>query len=427
MSDFFRISAQLAIFGILTLLIFSKPYFGVILTITSLPVTDILPPISMLTSILPLIGGVTLAGFLFSRRGVRKSPFFQFGPIQYLGLLFVLWIFITNPLAAWFGVSRNWVLTFVQLWILAWLAGELLDTPQKQHTLMGIFAGVTTISALIAIQQGQIGASVETAIRAGGLAGGANSAVRYFVVALVFLVYLRSLAITGLKRLIASTGIIILTLGIFMTGSRTGILLTFGAAGMLAALPSRGRRQIQIFVLLGAGLLALWYFSDSILNILRGIIPSIAGGTDTVGLRYGFWQAGIRMWLDHILSGVGIGMYPEMLADYGWDLVPSQLFHATPHNMYIALLAETGIVGLGIFILIIGYAFHGYASAKQKRYEKFDLLINFWIIVFVVLLLGGITKTDQADKLLWLVFGLSSYFYRNNSFLDSENGGALRP
>jgi hypothetical protein len=40
-------------------------------------------------------------------------------------------------------------------------------------------------------------------------------------------------------------------------------------------------------------------------------------------------------------------------------------------------------------------------------------LINFWIIVFIVMLIGGITKTDQADKLLWLVIGLSSYFYRD--------------
>lgn len=420
MNELLRTSAQLVIFGFLTLLILSKPYLGIIFTLASLPITDILPPIPMLTSILPLIGGITLVGYLYSRRGLGTSPFFQPGPTHYLGLLFVMWIFVSNPQAAWFGTSRNWALTFVQLWVLAWLAGKLLDTPRKHHTLMGVFAAVTIISALFAIQQGQIGASLESSIRAEGLASGENSAARYFIVALVFLVYLRSLANTGLHRLITSGGIVILTLGVFMTLSRTGILLLFGATGMLALQRYQGRRQVQTLFILGVGLLPLWYFSDSILNILRSILPAIALGTDTVGVRYGLWQAGWRMWLDHIPSGVGIGMYPKVLVIYGWDLVPPKFLIATAHNMYVAVLAETGIIGFGIFIAQIAFALRGYSSAKQKWGENFDRLINCWIVVFVILLLGGVTKTDHADKLLWLAFGLSSYFYRTTQYKTAQ-------
>jgi hypothetical protein len=39
------------------------------------------------------------------------------------------------------------------------------------------------------------------------------------------------------------------------------------------------------------------------------------------------------------------------------------------------------------------------------------LLRNVWFVVFVVMLLGGITKTDQADKMLWLTMGVSVFFH----------------
>ena len=51
------------------------------------------------------------------------------------------------------------------------------------------------------------------------------------------------------------------------------------------------------------------------------------------------------------------------------------------------------------------------SSCLAKLIGMFLILIG--IIVFVVMLIGGITKTDQADKLLWLVIGLSNYFYRH--------------
>jgi O-antigen ligase len=413
MSETLDISFQIIILAILSIIILAKPYIGVILSVASLPIVDILPSIPFLTSIVPLIGGITLVAYLFSRLNLRNRPSFQIGPIQYLGFLFIIWIFITNPQAAWSGISRNWVFTFVQLWVLAWMAGELFDTPQKQNTLMGVFAGITLISALFAIHEGKIGVDLDTSIRSEGLAGGANSAARYFVVALIFLVYLRGLANTGIKRLIVYSGMFILTFGVFMTVSRTGILLLFGAVGLMVLLPYQGRRRGQILFIFGASFLALWFLSDSILDILYSIFPSIAQGTDTVGVRYGFWQAGIRMFLDNSLFGVGIGRYPEVLPYYGWDLVPLRFLSSTAHNLYIALLSETGIVGFGLFMSMIAFAFHGYISAKKHLWKTDSILINFWIIVFIVMLIGGITKTDQADKLLWLVIGLSSYFYRD--------------
>jgi hypothetical protein len=37
-------------------------------------------------------------------------------------------------------------------------------------------------------------------------------------------------------------------------------------------------------------------------------------------------------------------------------------------------------------------------------------LRNVWVIAYLVILLGGITKTDQVDKLLWLTMGVGVFF-----------------
>jgi O-antigen ligase len=131
------------------------------------------------------------------------------------------------------------------------------------------------------------------------------------------------------------------------------------------------------------------------------------------------------MFLDNILFGVGIGRYSEVLPYYGWDLIPLRFLNSTAHNMYIALLSETGIVGFGLFLSMITFTFHGFVTAKKHLEGKDSTLVNFWMIVFIVMLIGGITKTDQADKLLWLVIGLSSYFYKNYLISFSEKDREL--
>lgn len=35
---------------------------------------------------------------------------------------------------------------------------------------------------------------------------------------------------------------------------------------------------------------------------------------------------------------------------------------------------------------------------------------NVWLIVLMVMLIGGITKSDHADKLSWMVMGISVFF-----------------
>jgi putative inorganic carbon (HCO3(-)) transporter len=71
--------------------------------------------------------------------------------------------------------------------------------------------------------------------------------------------------------------------------------------------------------------------------------------------RMAHWQAGWYMFLDHPWLGVGAGNYAFAYPDYYIGSWLEPLGHA--HNYYINMLAELGIVGGGILVLLLGIAF----------------------------------------------------------------------
>ncbi len=64
--------------------------------------------------------------------------------------------------------------------------------------------------------------------------------------------------------------------------------------------------------------------------------------------RLAHWIAGINMYLTHPILGVGIGNYPDAYPHYFISTFVTSLGHA--HNYYINIAAETGTIGLVIYL-----------------------------------------------------------------------------
>ena len=71
--------------------------------------------------------------------------------------------------------------------------------------------------------------------------------------------------------------------------------------------------------------------------------------------RMAHWQAGWLMFLDHPWLGVGAGNYPDAYPTYAIGQWLEPLGHA--HNYYLNMLAELGVVGGGLLVLLLGLAF----------------------------------------------------------------------
>lgn len=385
-------------------IILFQPYIGIVITICSLPVAAVLPQIPYLTSAIQLIGAITLLSFLLKHW--NKISFKRLSTLHILVLLFIAWIFVSNPQAALLNEQRNSLFTFIQLWILIWLTSELMDTAEKQHILMWAFSLVSLTSAIISISQGQIGQSVSTSIRAGGLAAEPNESSIYFVISMLFFNYLSSIHDKTLIRLFAIAGGITTALAVFFTLSRTGILLLF-AAICLQILFYQNKKQVLLLIFIYLGAIAFFVLTTQNISIfIHSILPSILQGTDTVGLRYTYWKAGWKMWLDHIIAGVGIGMFPKELRYYAFNL-PVRYWSATAHNTYILILAETGIIGFIIYILILLLSLTNFLNKSSNVNDLMKSSKNTWLCAFIIILLSSLTLSLSYNKLIWFMIGIS--------------------
>lgn len=155
-----------------------------------------------------------------------------------------------------------------------------------------------------------------------------------------------------------------LTAGIGMSWSRGGwIALAAALAGVVGL---RSRRTAAIALLAGIGLAAVVLLSgvgwlpdaisgrlDDLSSYFVGPDPARTEITDAnfaVLERLAHWQAGLRMFEDQPWLGVGIGNYAAAYARYALPHWYEALGHA--HNVYINFLAETGVLGAGVFIAL---------------------------------------------------------------------------
>jgi O-antigen ligase len=308
----------------------------------------------------------------------------------------------------------------MQLWILAWLGGKLIDKPYKNWWIFILFIIAADISAIVSFKNGFVGATISDSVRSEGLTEGINTAARYYVLALLFTYFVFSTRRNHKKWVgfFSAGSSIILILGLTYTLSRTGFALVPVLAGLIIIQPNFRNKEKWLFLLLGIGTM-LVFVPDNAFNIAGSkILPSILQGTDTIGTRYRIWEAGLKMFLDHPIAGVGIGQFSNYVHNYSISGIPNYLNLST-HNLYIQILSETGIVGFLIFLTIIIYTIKLALKKAFSTRNSNGPIDWIWLSVIVVILIGGLTKSDFADKFIWIALGITFQPSRNNTILNN--------
>lgn len=398
----------------LAALVFFRPHVGIIVVCASPMLAAVLPNVPVAASAANLIGGVAFVGFIVGRGAVAHRedgpPTWQkWRPAEVWGLAFVAWIALSHPAEAWFGVDRNWTFAYVQLWMLMFLADRLLADDAKQRALMVAVIAAGAISALLAVQQGNIGATFETSARAGGLAGGANAAARYFVVALIFLFFLHPRRKALVRMLSIGTAALLVT-GLIFTYSRTGFVLLLAAVLLIVAQRAGGRAKAAVGVLAVGALAGALLVPDQYWTHFTDVVSDRGLARHTLDVRGALWEAGLEMWSDAPVTGVGPGQFSVLLDDYASDDLPAAYREIGPHSIVLSLLTESGLIGTMLFGGMIVSALSGMIRAQRQLPPGTRELSRAWLIVLVVILVGGLTKNDEYDKLLWVSLGVSGSF-----------------
>lgn len=182
--------------------------------------------------------------------------------------------------------------------------------------------------------------------------GQPNGLGMFLALSLPFAVHVRLSAATRLSRVLGTVAIAATVAGLLGTFSRGSWMSVLVGA---AVLPLAGGWR---FVLRVWGVAVLAAVAADVAS--GGTIQETVFGVFrdwSVAQRAALMLAGVQMFLEHPLVGVGPGGFALEVEGIGaqvpglWDLKP------TPHNAYIQVAAEAGVIGLAGLLTLLGAIF----------------------------------------------------------------------
>jgi O-antigen ligase len=178
-------------------------------------------------------------------------------------------------------------------------------------------------------------------------------------------------------------GIPLAVLTIFLTFSRGGFICLF--VGFLLIL----RRRLNLKYFMGVVVLFLM-----IAILVPGAFWERVLGTATVDPtgqgRSLIWQGALRMIQAHPLTGVGYGQFVNELTRYQPYIGPTG-----PHNTFLGIAAETGLINLFIFVSLIFVTFYDLRQLKRSA------------LIFSDISLAGLSEALKTSLVVAVIFGLT--------------------
>jgi len=239
----------------------------------------------------------------------------------------------------------------------------------------------------------------------------------------------------GRKRL--GSKWLVITISIFI-----GLILTFtfgawlalAATTFLFAVGFGGRQRWRRLVV--SSLIFCILAAILAVGPLRSTIEAKASGNAIgslawdAGTRLYGWKLALQLWWMHPLIGAGIGGYEHFSSDYDFVL-GAQSQGSTPHNTYLYLLADLGLVGL---ISVLAITVGAFRSNIRLMRSSSEMRLFAWALAFAICtnLIGWFSDDSgqvgpHASYFFWLLIGLSEVLSRLISSNSDSSSAATVP
>jgi O-antigen ligase len=199
-------------------------------------------------------------------------------------------------------------------------------------------------------------------------------------------------------------------LGVVLTFSRGG-LIALGAAMLVTPFLVRRRAAaITLMVLVVIGIVAF------VVTFAPADAKDRLTKNDGGSGRTDIWRIGWRMVEANPVVGIGVGNFQNTSVHYqiapGAARVRTDLADhpSVAHNSFLELLAEGGVIGLGLFLGIIVAALATAVKATRRflRERRSDLAVlsGAVVIAIIAILASDFFISEQFAKQLWLLIAL---------------------
>jgi O-antigen ligase len=204
-------------------------------------------------------------------------------------------------------------------------------------------------------------------------------------------------------RPFAAACLILMILAVTVAASRGGFL------GLLSAFLFvlwRSRQRARNFIILACLIVPLSIVAP--ISPLARLISPTRSDTEAEDSRYVLWSAGLRMFQENWLTGVGVGNFKPLAPAYQ---EPGKTVKAIAHNTYIQVSAELGIVGLALFVGVLAAGFRSLqrTAALALRLRSSLLYhgatgIQGGLVGYAV---GAFFVSAEYQRLLWFMIFMS--------------------
>jgi len=399
--------------------IFRSMDIGNTLSITILAII----PLAALTGNAPPDIALVLTILIFFGFRWRQVPVLFGSRFLQLAVIFWIWILICSIMSKFPGHSFQDSLPWIRFPLYAFALSHLLSQ-QRSHATH-IFIGLCVAGTLIEIgflfrEYLNTASEARNVVRLYGTFG--KPIPGWYLVCFGLISILALLqkfwdGPTGLIfRFCALTFFILTSVGVFITGEVMNTAFYIGTLLLFFIVrPFKGYKSLGIVVggfliLLTLFIIVLWgdpaLYNRLVIGAMKRL-PWMASSDYNLP-----WTTGIAMAIENVIFGVGpknFNLYCLSLKEAG-TLVTT--LHVTecqwhPHNLYLQILAESGVPGLILFAILAGYLFHLAIKASRTSEWRDNIAIILIFALFFPIQTYSQAFGQAKNFFFWTVVGFA--------------------
>jgi len=355
--------------AVAVVIIFKYPFLGLLIYM----VIFLMRPAELYPVLAPLhleriVGLLVLVISLIAHKRTYGSLNLPFDFATKMFLLFWIIMIISWTYSQDQALTYDTIVDYMKLVILYLIVAVEVNTRKRFDVFMAVFILLIAFNAFLSFRDYYGGgAKYRMGIyRAQGRtsAGGdpnnmAATLASTFPLVVVYLRYYKNLMI----RLGGIAILLLFMLMVVNTGSRSGLIALIVSIGVLVCF---SRYKMISFVVALFIFVAGWFVIPSQYQARYETVFNEKDTNEVSSGRIDIWKNALRMIEQHPFTGVGAGAF--LPADASGKYGPPLVLQA--HNLYLQLLATTGVIGTTVWFLFLGSIIKRFKRKKIPSSEK---------------------------------------------------------
>jgi len=313
------------------------------------------------------------------------------GPIQWLVLLFFLWMCASYFWSIVPDATLDKMRGFFQELMIVWLVWEFAERPEDVSSLMKAYVAGAWVLALLTLGSLVSASTAADQIRFVAEGQDANDLARYLDMGLPMAALLFACERGRIARILAGGYLPLGVIAVLATASREGFVAALIGLSGCGLLLYRRHQRLVVGALI---LLPVLAFGLSLI-VPHGTVERLATipeelNRGDLNQRWNIWDAGWQAFVRAPIAGTGAGSFVS-----GAGLNPVD----TAHNTALSILADGGLVALFLASAIVVFSMRALFQMRGLLQLALATALLGWMTTSLV-------ATVEENRSTWLLIGV---------------------